>query len=72
MAKGLDKDDGTYHIWSYGFDNEEMLHLTHGVMFVMHTGDDVDGEYGDEEFVKGEFRSDSEFENVDGGENVEG
>lgn len=32
MAKGGDKNEGTYQIWSSGSDDEEMSHPNHGVL----------------------------------------
>ena len=33
VARGESEEDGTYHIWSSGFNDEEMRNLTHGAMF---------------------------------------
>lgn len=36
MTKGADDDQGTYRIWSYGSDGEEMRHPIHGSMYANH------------------------------------
>lgn len=36
VTKGADDDQGTYQIWSYGSDGEEMHHPIHGSMYANH------------------------------------
>lgn len=36
MVKGVDDNKGTYQIWSYGSDDDDMHHPTHGVLFVKY------------------------------------
>ena len=59
MAKGGDEIDGIYQIWSFGSDDEEMHHPTHGVLFAKYK----EGESCEKSLVeKGMEDSDEELE----------
>lgn len=53
VANNLSEDEGTYKIWSSISDDEEMYHPTHGVMFLKHQFDHLDGKKVFEKFVGG-------------------
>ena len=66
VGKGLDEDEDTYQMFSYGSNDEEMHHLTHGAMFAKHSGE-VSGVV----YMCGEIMSDGKVWS-DEGNNVEG
>ena len=35
-AKDENKDDGTYQVWFFGSDDEDMCHPANGVMYATH------------------------------------
>lgn len=52
VAKDSNDDDGTYQIWSSGFDDEYIRHPTHGVMYEKHVVDDSSDKSMFGEFVE--------------------
>lgn len=68
MVRNSTEEDDTYQIWSSGLDDEEMRHLTHGVMFVKHYGDSSKKKSEWEEIVEesGEESEDEEKEFIEG------
>lgn len=60
VAKDAVDDGGTYQIWSSSFDDKEMHHPTHGVMYVKHVVDHSSGKS-----MFGEFEKDNDLEDLE-------
>lgn len=50
VAQIFHEDEGTYQIWSSGSYDKDMCHMSHGVMFVKHQCDQLDGKMVFKEF----------------------
>lgn len=45
IVRGDDEEEGTYQIWSFGSDDDEMRNLNHGAMYVKLEEGEKDEEY---------------------------